>query len=147
MYVYVHAVDTRAFGLCSDSDGQWGADRKRTTRRTLRSSCRGGPVSVAAAAAPSVRAPSHDGASTDGAVAAPTVVRARQRGHRRMAMHIASNAAPFDLPKRRLGASELERPPRLGWTASWSTGFVGKYLNSFYYRNTIYIRNILRRSN
>ena len=55
--------------------------------------------------------------------------------------------ATLDWPKRRLGGSKLERPPRIGWTASWSTGFVGKYLNSFYYRNIMYIRNILQRSN
>ena len=87
---------------------------------------------MAAAAAPSVREASHDGASTDGAAAAPTAARARQRGHPRMAMHVGSNAAAPNCSVRRLGASELERPPPwLGWTASWSVGFVGRYLNSF----------------
>ena len=112
-------------------------------RRTRRTSCRSGRAIVAAAAAPSVREASHDGASTDGAAAASTAAQARPRGHQRMAMHVASNAAALDWPKRRLGGSELERPPRIGWTASWSTGFVRKYLNSFYYRNIMYIRNIL----
>ena len=110
-------------------------------------SCRGSQASVAAAAAPSLREASHDGASTDDAAAAPTAAQEQQRGHQRMAMHVATNAAALDWPKRRLGASKLERPPRIGWTASWSTEFVRKYLNSFYSRNIMYIRNILRRFN
>ena len=59
MYVGVNVVHTRAFGLCSDSDGQRGADEKRTTRRTRPSSGGGGRASVAVAAAPSVRAATH----------------------------------------------------------------------------------------
>ena len=58
-------------------------------RRTRRTSCRSGPAIAAAAAAPSVREASHDGASTDGAVAAPTAARARWRGHQRVAMRVA----------------------------------------------------------
>ena len=103
---------------------------------------------MADAAAPSVREALHAGTSTDGAAAAPIVAaRAQQREHPRMAMHVSSNAAATDYSVRRLGTSKLERPSRLGWPVSWSTGFVGKYLTSFYYRNVIYIRNILRRSN
>ena len=79
----------------------------------------------------------------NGAEAAPTVAWAQQRGHPRMLMHVGSNAAAPNYSLQQLGASELDRPPRLGWPASWSTGFVGKYLNSFYYRNTRYIRNML----
>ena len=45
--------------------------------------------------------------------------------HPQMAMHVGSDTAAPDWPKRQLEASELERPPRLGWTASWLTGFVG----------------------
>ena len=102
---------------------------------------------MATAAAPSVREASHDGAITDDAAAAPTAAQARQRGHQRMTMHVAADAAVLNWPKRWLGGSELDRSPRIGRTASWSTGFVDKYLNSFYYRNIIYMHNILRRSN
>ena len=87
-------------------------------RRTRRTSCRSGRAIVAAAAAPSVREASHDGASTDGAAAAPTAAQARPRGHQRMAMHVASNAAALDWPKRlfwvsqklKLGARRSEKP-------------------------------------
>ena len=59
---------------------------------------------MAAAAASSVREASHDSAITDDAVAAPTAARAQQRGYLRMAMHVGSNAAMREWPKRRLGA-------------------------------------------
>ena len=78
-------------------------------------SCRGGRSIVAAVVAPSVREASHDGASTDGAAAAPTAARARQQGHPRMAMYVGSNAVTPDYPVQRLGASKLEHPPQLGW--------------------------------
>ena len=86
---------------------------------------------MAAAAAPSVCEALQDGASTDGAATAPTAARARQRDHLRMVKHVGSNAEAPDWPKQRMGAGKLECPPRLGWTASWSTGFIGKYLNRF----------------
>ena len=88
-------------------------------------------VAVTAAAAPSVREASHDGASTDGAAPALTAARAQQRGHPRMAMHVDSNAATPDYLVRQLVASQLERLSRLGWMSSWSTIFVNYYLNSF----------------
>ena len=77
---------------------------------------------MAAAAAPSVLETSHDGASMDGAAAAPNP---------RMAVHVVSNAVAPDYSVQRLGASKLECPPRLGWTASWSTGFVDYYPITF----------------
>ena len=60
MYVDVNAVTTRAFGLCADSDNQRGADRKRTMRRTRPLSSDGGPASLGAVAASSVRNTTHD---------------------------------------------------------------------------------------
>ena len=48
-----------------------------------------------------------------------------------MAMHVGSNAAAPDYSVRQLGASESARPLWRGWTASWSTGFVDYYPNSF----------------
>ena len=59
MYVGVHAVITRAFGLCTNSDGRQGANRKRTVRRTQPLSYGGSRTSAAAAAAPFVRAATH----------------------------------------------------------------------------------------
>ena len=99
---------------------------------------------MAAVAAPSVREALQDNAGTDGAAAAHKASRARQQGHPRMAMHVGSNAAAPDYSVRRLGASELEHPPRLGWTPSWSTGFFGRYPNRFFVCDIVYIPNVLR---
>ena len=82
-------------------------------------------------AAPSVHETLHADASMNGAAAALTAARAQQRGHPRMAMHVGSNAATPDYLVDWLGASELARPPRRGWTTLWSTGFVDYYPNSF----------------
>ena len=46
IYVYVNAVDTRAFGLYSDSDDQQRVVWKTATRCTRQLSCRGGRASA-----------------------------------------------------------------------------------------------------
>ena len=143
----VSVVDLRAFGLRSDSDGLWGAVGKRMTRRTRRTSCRGGRASVAAVTAPSVREASHDGASTGGAAAAPTAARERQE-------------AIYGWPS--MSAQTLRRPicQNEGWgPANWSVhrgsggrrhGRLELAVNVsilFFSCDTIYIRIILQQSN
>ena len=63
VYEYINMVDAQAFGLCFNSDGQWGVNGKRTLRLThthivlwQRPSDRG------AVATPSMRDESHDSA-------------------------------------------------------------------------------------
>ena len=107
MYIYINPVDIRAFGLCSNSDGQQGVIQKRTTRRTRQTFCQGGWASRADTADPFVSEVSQDGTSTDGAVVAPTIARARQPGLPRIAKHVGSNAAAPDYSVRRLGGQRI----------------------------------------
>ena len=76
---------------------------------------------MAAARAPSVHEALHDGVSTDGAAAAPTAVRARQRGHPQMALQQRPQPSERDSEAIRgwlcMSAQMLQRPIILydGW--------------------------------